>query len=154
MSTLTQMLEQSIAEYVKCNPKSCELNKANAKVLPGGTTRSVLLYAPFPMALSGGSGAHVSSIDGAKYLDFVSEYTAGMFGHSHPEIRGAIEVVSSAGFTLGGPNQYEGELARKIVERFPSMDAVRFCNSGTEANTMAIGTALHFTKRKKVARAP
>jgi glutamate-1-semialdehyde 2,1-aminomutase len=73
-----------------------------------------------------------------------------MFGHSHPDIIEAIERVSKSGFNLGGPNQYEGELAKRLVERFPSIDAIRMCNSGTEANTLAIATALAYTGMKKV----
>ncbi|GJC94255.1 aminotransferase class-III [Colletotrichum higginsianum] len=147
---IEQQLKACVDRYVAENPGSGQVNKSASGSLPGGTTRSVLYYQPFPLAFSGGHGCHLTSVDGHEYLDFVSEYCAGMFGHSHPDIIAAVESVTKSGFTLGGPTPMEGELGGLLVERFPSVDAIRFCNSGTEANTMAIATALHFNGRKKV----
>lgn len=145
-----QLLTQYLDKYVADNQKSRQVNSDASNSLPGGTTRSVLHYDPFPLAFAGGRGCHLTSVDGDEYLDFVSEYCAGMFGHSHPDIIAAIESVTRSGFTLGGPSPGEGELGRLLVERFASIDAIRFCNSGTEANTMALATALHYIGRKKV----
>ncbi|KAI8244847.1 hypothetical protein K4K55_004098 [Colletotrichum sp. SAR 10_96] len=147
---IQQQLTQYLDKYVSNNQKSLQCNKEASGSLPGGTTRSVLYYEPFPLAFSGGHGCHLTSMDGEEYLDFLSEYCAGMFGHSHPDIIAAIESVTKSGFTLGGPGPKEGELGKLLVDRFPSIDAIRFCNSGTEANTMAIATALHFIGRKKI----
>ncbi|OBT82047.1 hypothetical protein VE02_09502 [Pseudogymnoascus sp. 03VT05] len=147
---LQQSLAQLIDEYTNKNPESESTITRASSVLPGGTTRSVLLYKPFPICFAGGIGPKLTSVDGHEYLDFVSEYFAGMFGHSHPKIINAVENVLKTGFTLGGPNLYEGELAKLLVARFPSVDSIRFCNSGTEANTMAIATALAYNRRKKV----
>ncbi|KAM0331388.1 hypothetical protein ACHAQA_003061 [Verticillium albo-atrum] len=150
VASLDHTLAGFIDQYASENTKSAEYHKRSRKVIPGGTTRSVLSIDPFPITFSGGRGCFVTSVDGKEYLDFVSEYNAGMYGHSHPEILSAIERAAHGGFNLGGPNEREVELAEKLVSRFPSMDSIRFCNSGTEANTMAIATALHFVKRKKV----
>jgi glutamate-1-semialdehyde 2,1-aminomutase len=150
MSTISSKLAALKAEFTAQNPKSKELISTASAVIPSGTTRSVLHYSPFPLCFSGGAGPLLTSADGAEYLDLCSEYFAGMFGHSHPKIKEAVASVLASGFTLGGPNQYEGELASLLVDRFPSVAAIRFCNSGTEANTMAIATALAFTKRRKV----
>ncbi|GJC79021.1 beta-phenylalanine transaminase [Colletotrichum liriopes] len=150
VSKIEQLLNEYIGKYVANNEKSRQVNKSASESLPGGTTRSVLHYQPFPLAFSGGHDCHLTSMDGHEYLDFVSEYCAGMFGHSHPDIIAAIESVTKTGFTLGGPTPREGELGTLLVERFSSIDAIRFCNSGTEANTMAIATALHFNGRKKI----
>ncbi|KAM0274920.1 hypothetical protein ACHAQH_007729 [Verticillium albo-atrum] len=150
MTNLDQRLNILIEQYAKENPKSADYHQRSRKVIPGGTTRSVLSTDPFPLTLSGGHGCFVNSLDGQEYLDFVSEYNAGIYGHSHPAIRDAIERAAKGGFNLGGPNEREVELAEKLVSRFPSMDTIRFCNSGTEANTMAIATALHLVQRKKV----
>ncbi|TEA17345.1 Beta-phenylalanine transaminase [Colletotrichum sidae] len=147
---IQQQLSLYIEKFVSENQKSKKVSQNASGPLPGGTTRSVLYYEPFPLAFSGGHGCHLTSVDGHEYLDFVSEYCAGMFGHSHPDIIAAIDSVTKSGFTLGGPGPKEGELADLLVHRFPSIDAIRFCNSGTEANTMAIATALHFVGRKKV----
>ncbi|KAF6807941.1 aminotransferase class-iii [Colletotrichum sojae] len=145
-----RLLTQYVDKFVAENQKSRQVNIDASDSLPGGTTRSVLHYEPFPLAFAGGRGCHLTSVDGEEYLDFVSEYCAGMFGHSHPDIVAAIESVMRSGFTLGGPSPREGELARLLVERFASIEAIRFCNSGTEANTMALATALHYVGRRKV----
>ncbi|KFY92624.1 hypothetical protein V500_04121 [Pseudogymnoascus sp. VKM F-4518 (FW-2643)] len=150
LQNLQQSLAQLIDEYTNKNPKSESTITGASSVLPGGTTRSVLIYKPFPICFAGGIGPKLTSVDGHEYLDFVSEYFAGMFGHSHPKIINAVENVLKTGFTLGGPNLFEGELAKLLVARFPSVDSIRFCNSGTEANTMAIATALAYNRRKKV----
>ncbi|KAF9881655.1 aminotransferase class-III [Colletotrichum karsti] len=147
---IQQQLSHYLNQYISENQKSQKCNQEAAASLPGGTTRSVLYYEPFPLAFSGGHGCHVTSVDGEEYLDFLSEYCAGMFGHSHPNIIAAVSSVLESGFTLGGPGPKEGELGNLLVDRFPSIDAIRFCNSGTEANTMAIATALHFNKKKKI----
>lgn len=119
--------------------------------MPGGNTRSVLHYFPFPLSFQSGQGCHVTSLDGDEYLDFVSEYSAALFGHSHPAIIDAVQTaVQNRGFSLGGPSVDEVTLAKHIVGRFKSIDKVRFTNSGTEANTMALAVALAHTRRKKV----
>jgi glutamate-1-semialdehyde 2,1-aminomutase len=147
-----QHLQLQIDKYIKDNPKSEKIVREAGSVLPGGTTRAVLLYTPFPLVFSGGKDTYLRSVDGEDYLDFVSEYCAGMFGHSHPDIVAAIDSIVKRGFTLGGATETEGELAAALTQRFPSVDAIRFCNSGTEANTLAIATGLAYTQRKKVSR--
>lgn len=146
---LDLLLEKYVASFKADNAQSAEISKRTSLVIPGGTTRAVLLNEPFAIALRGGRGPYLVSADGDEYLDFVSEYCAAMLGHSHPDVVTAIHAVADAGFMLGGPNPSEGELARLLVDRIPSYEAVRFCNSGTEANTMAIATALAYTRRNK-----
>src|SRR5690606_27412103 len=82
--------------------------------------------------------------------DFLGEYTAGLYGHSNPVIQEAIRTALADGIVLGGPNRYEGALAAEICRRFPSLDLLRFCNSGTEANMFALVTARAVTGRAKV----
>ena len=147
---LKQQLQDHIRVYEEENVKSKDIIQRNSNALGGGTTRAVFLHKPFPLVFEGGHGPFLKSADGDEYLDFVSEYCAGMLGHSHHKIVEAIHEVSQSGFALGGPTAKEGELARLLVERFPSIDAIRFANSGTEANTLAIATALAHTRRKKV----
>ncbi|KAF2745056.1 PLP-dependent transferase [Sporormia fimetaria CBS 119925] len=145
-----EKLQKQIDIFIERNPKSYEVNKDASTVIGGGTTKAVLVHSPFPPAFVGGRDCYLTSVDGHEYLDFVSEYCAGMFGHSHPRIQEVITEVCKAGFVLGGPTPNEGKLARALTERFASFDAVRFCNSGTEANTFALATALAFTQKKKV----
>jgi glutamate-1-semialdehyde 2,1-aminomutase len=136
--------------YVERNPESRRLHEERARVMPGGNTRSVLHVPPFPLTIVRGEGARIWDADGHEYLDFLGEYTAGLYGHSHPVIHAAIREALADGTTLGGPNRYETELAAAICERFPSIDLVRFTNSGTEANVMAVSLARAATGRSKV----
>ena len=122
------------------NPKSQAAHAEACSALPGGNTRTILFYAPFPLAMESGAGCHLRDADGHEYLDFLGEYTAGIYGHSHPRIRAAIDRALDGGINLSAHNLFEGKLARVVCDRFPSLDLVRFTNSGTEANLMALAT--------------
>ncbi len=102
------------------------------------------------MTFASGCGNKLVTVDGHEYIDFLGEYTAGIYGHSHPIIRKAIEDALDKGWNLGGHNKMEQELAKIICKRFHPMERVRFVNSGTEANMMAIATAIAYTKRSKL----
>ena len=147
---LDSALAEARAEFIRRNPKSQKLYDEACSSLPGGNTRTVLFYSPFPVTMVKGQGANLWDADGKKYVDFLGEYTAGLYGHSHPVIRKAIDQALDDGINRGAHNQLEGKLASLICARFPSIELVRFTNSGTEANLMAITVARHFTQRKKV----
>jgi glutamate-1-semialdehyde 2,1-aminomutase len=136
--------------YTASNPRSLARHEQAKRSLPGGNTRSVLWYEPFPVALASGRGCSVTDVDGHIYVDFVSEYSAGLYGHSDPVIGNAITEVVKNGVALGGPNLYEALLAEELVSRFPALDRVRFCNSGTEANIMALSAARAITGREHI----
>lgn len=141
--------------YIAKNPKSRANHGEALRYMPGGNTRSVLHYYPFPLSLRSGQGCHVTSLDGDEYVDFVSEYSAALFRHSHPVIMEAVQkAATNRVFNLGGPSTGEVALAEHIVGRFKNIDKVRFTNSGTEANTMAMAVALAYTGRKKVRHNP
>ena len=97
-----------------------------------------------------GDGAHLWDADGHEYVDFLSEFTAGMFGHSHPAIRRALDAALDGGWNMGAHGPAEARFAKAICDRFPSIDLVRFTNSGTEANLMAVAAARAITGRNKV----
>ena len=147
---IASALAEARADFVKRNPKSQKLHEDACASLPGGNTRTVLFYGPFPVTMVKGQGANLWDADGKKYVDFLGEYTAGLYGHSHPVIRKAIDGALDDGINRGAHNQMEGKLASLICARFPSVELVRFTNSGTEANLMAITVARAFTGRKKV----
>jgi glutamate-1-semialdehyde 2,1-aminomutase len=136
--------------YIAANPKSAARHREAAASLPGGNTRAVLFYKPFPLTMVRGDGCRLWDLDGHDYTDFVSEYGAGLYGHSDPIIRAAIVEALQSGWVLGAPNLYEARLAAALVERFLAFDRLRFCNSGTEANLMALGTARVVTGRSKI----
>ncbi|KAF5598361.1 aminotransferase class-III [Fusarium pseudocircinatum] len=150
ISRLNKLHDGVLSEYVRCNGRSYDRFNRALEHLPGGNTRSVLHYEPFPMTLSSGRDCYVTSADGVEYIDFVSEYSAAMFGHSNTTILQAIKDSLSNGVNLGGPGEAEVELAVHIKSRFKSIDKLRFCNSGSEANTMALALATSLTKRRKI----
>ncbi|KAJ5917750.1 acetylornithine aminotransferase [Penicillium verhagenii] len=139
-----------IQEYEQTHAKSRDASKRAQKVLPAGSTRSVLVSDPFPLVVKSAQAATFTTVDDVTFEDFVSDYSAGIYGHSHPVIYDAVQEALFTGFSLGGITGKEAELAEILVNRFPSMDKVRFCNSGTEANTFAIATAMASTQRKKI----
>ncbi|MEP7347100.1 MAG: aspartate aminotransferase family protein, partial [Gemmatimonadaceae bacterium] len=136
--------------YAQENPESRRIFERSQQVMPGGNTRTVLFYPPFPLVMVRGAGAHLWDADGHDYLDFLGDYTAGLFGHSDPDVRAAIVAALDAGVSLSAHNALEVQLAELICRRIPSIERVRFTNSGTEANLMALTAAVNFTGRKKI----
>ncbi|KAJ5594160.1 acetylornithine aminotransferase [Penicillium hispanicum] len=147
---ITNALQNYKAEYEQKHPESKKAFERAQKVLPAGSTRSVLVSEPFPLVVQSAQGPNFTTVDGLEYVDFVSDYSAGIYGHSHPVIHDAVNQALATGFSLGGITQKEAELAEILTRRFPSLEKVRFCNSGTEANTFAIATAMAYTKKKKI----
>jgi glutamate-1-semialdehyde 2,1-aminomutase len=148
--SLNEALAVCRSQYERRNARSQAYLDEAAKVLPGGNTRSVLHYAPFPLLLERGEGAKVWDVDGHDYIDCVGEFSAGLYGHSNPIIAQAIRRAVDGGTTLGGQTKLEYELASILCRRFPSIELIRFCNSGTEANLLAISTALLSTGRTRI----
>ena len=150
MDALKHAIEDARKRYAAANPLSDDAEENALQYLPGGNTRSVLHYEPFPLTMVSGEGAELVDLDGHRYVDFVGEYSAGLFGHSDARIKAAIDKALDAGIAMGAPTQFERELAGLLCERYPALDQVRFCNSGTEANLMALTTACAVTGRSKL----
>lgn len=136
--------------YRSTRPLSAAADTRARAVMPGGNTRSVLHFDPFPFRVAEAAGAELVDIDGHRYVDFLGNYTAGLLGHSPDAVKAAITDALDRGWTFGATHEVEIELAELISDRFASIDQVRFTNSGTEANLMAIGTAKHVTNRPGV----
>jgi glutamate-1-semialdehyde 2,1-aminomutase len=147
---LDETLAEACATYTARRPRSLAQHQQAATVMPGGNTRSVLYHGPFPFAVAHGEGCRITDADGLTYVNMIGEYTAGLFGHSHPAIRAAIARALDTGINLTGHNLFEAELARLVCARFPSVESVRFTNSGTEANLLALATATIATGRRTI----
>jgi len=148
--TLDDALQETVTRFCRATSTSRERHRRACNSLPGGNTRTVLHYAPYPVSILKGEGARLWDVDGNVYTDFLGEYTAGLYGHSNPKIQATIRAALDDGIVLCAPNTYESELASLICARFSSCQRVRFCNSGTEANLMALSAARVFTKRDKI----
>jgi glutamate-1-semialdehyde 2,1-aminomutase len=146
LAYLNRLVENFIAQH----PQSLQAFSRATKVLPGGTTRAVLQTDPFPVFFSRGDGTYLTSVDGHRYLDFVADMSAGLYGHTHRVLQDAVSSVVANGFSLGGVVEKEAELGEALQRRFPSLQLLRFCNSGTEANMLALATALTYTGRRRI----
>ena len=147
---LTQALHQTVQSYIHRTPKSQAAILSAAEVMPAGNTRSVLHFGPYPLVFETASDSRLVDIDGHIYRDFLNDYSAGLYGHSQAPIQKAIIEAMGKGLGFGGVNQFEAPFARLMVERFPALEKVRFTNSGTEANIMALATARVATGRDKI----
>ncbi len=149
-STTAASLAEARDQFVAANPQSLAAHIEATAAMPGGNTRSVLFHPPFPLTMTRGDACHLWDADGHRYTDLLGEYTAGLYGHSNPIIRAAIDQALDGGWNLGGHGRIEAKFARTVCNRFPGIDLVRFANSGTEANLLAIATATAVTGRSRV----
>ncbi len=147
-SDLQSALADVRQAYIDRNPRSFARQQEALQAMPGGNTRTTLHASPFPLTVVKGAGCRLWDADGHEYIDVLGEYTAGIYGHSHPVIRAAIDKALDRGWNFAGRNDHEAKLARLIVDRMPSIDLVRFTNSGTEGNVMALAGARVFAQRK------
>ena len=138
--------------YRRTTPRSQELHERAVAVMPGGTTRTTTYFPPYPLYIERGEGCRVWDADGTERVDMLGNYTAMILGHAHPKIVEAIRHQATRGTGFAAANPVEVELATLLCERVPSLDAVRFCNSGTEATMFAMRLARAFTGRQKIAR--
>lgn len=143
-------LDEAKEGFAAARPRSRAVHERAAAHLPGGNTRTGVFSDPFPIAWARGEGAYLWDEDGHRVVDFLGEATAGIYGHNHPAIRRAIETQLGLGWNFGGHTALEGELAGLLTARFASLEQVRFCNSGTEANMFAVQTARVMTGRASV----
>lgn len=147
---LENQLGLARAEYAARNVKSHAMYEKACRWMPGGNTRTGLHYEPFPLTFLRGEGANLWDADGHSYLDFLGDFTNGIYGHNNAVIRQAVSQALDNGTSFGGVSIYEAKLAALICERFSSIETVRFCNSGTEANLLALSLARLATGRKKI----
>jgi len=120
-------------------------------VLPGGVNSPVRASQPYPAFIERGDGAHVIDADGNRYIDYVAGYGPVLLGHDLPErVIAAIQSQVSDGPMYGAPTEVEVELAEFIARHVPSIEMLRFVNSGTEATTAAVRLARGYTGRDKI----
>jgi glutamate-1-semialdehyde 2,1-aminomutase len=131
-------------------PRSSQLFQAAKTVLPGGDTRSVLYFPPYPTFVERGSGCRVWDVDSNEYIDFLNNYTSSIHGHAHPVIVEAVCNQVKRGTAFASPTESQIQLAKRLQSRMPSLEQIRFCNSGSEATLMAIRAAKAFTGRNKI----
>src|SRR2546430_11962993 len=137
--------------YRETTPRSRGLHEKAVRVMPGGTTRTTTYFDPYPLYIERGEGCRVWDADGTERIDMLGNYTAMILGHAHPKVVEAIRKQAARGTGFAAANPIEGQLATLLCERVPSLDAVRFCNSRTEATMFAVRLPPAFPGRPKIA---
>ena len=141
-----QSVKQDIERrYLQRTAKTRENLETAKKYLPGGDTRSAAYYDPYPVFMEKGQGCYLTDCDGNEYVDLVNNFTSLIHGHAHPRLVEAARAQSEKGTAFAAPSVIQYEHARHLCNRVPSLDLVRYCNSGTEATLFAMRAARAFT---------
>lgn len=152
MDAFAVLLEQAEQEYRRLTPGSERLFAGAQDAMPGGDTRNSVYFRPYPLFLDEGQGAHVADVDGNRYLDCSNNWTSLILGHAHPAVVEAVTRQVARGSAFAAANPHASALARIIKERVPSIDKLRFANSGTEATMLAVRAARAFTGRPLIVK--
>ena len=152
MMALDELRQRIEGEYRRRTPRSRELHERAQAWLPGGDTRTGTVFAPYPTYMERGEGNYLYDVDGNRLLDFTNNATSLIHGHAHPALVRAIREQAARGTGWHAPHESQARLARLLCERVPSLELVRFCNSGTEANMNAIKAARAFTGRDRIVK--
>jgi glutamate-1-semialdehyde 2,1-aminomutase len=141
-----------IDAYLARTPGSRALFERATESIPGGSTRTTVFNPPYPPYMVRGEGLRTWDVDGNEYRDFLGNYTSLILGHAHPAVVEAVERQVRLGSAFAAPTEIEVELAEEIKSRLPSVERIRFTNSGTEATMFAIRAARAFTRRPLLAK--
>ena len=148
-SAFVGVVERMRRDTADRNPASRAEHERARAVLPGGTTRTILHHAPFPLTFVSGEGGNLTDADGHTYVDLVGDYTAGLLGHSEKRVHAAVAEALATNTSVGGVHPAEIRFAELVCNRF-GHQRVRFTNSGTEANLMAITLSRVVTGRSMI----
>lgn len=133
--------------------KSESLYTRAQELLPGGVNSPVRAFKSVggtPLFIERGSGAHLYDVDGNQYIDYVLSWGPMILGHAHPTVVEAIQAATANGTSYGAPTAIENELAELVIDTVPSIEMIRFVNSGTEACMSALRLARAYTGRDKI----
>ncbi|HWC74324.1 MAG TPA: glutamate-1-semialdehyde 2,1-aminomutase [Gemmatimonadales bacterium] len=133
--------------------RSSELFDRAKRVLPGGVNSPVRAFRAVggtPFFVSHGHGSSLADVDGHEYIDYVCSWGALILGHAHPAVLAAVATAAERGWTYGAPCEAEVELAEEVRRRMPSLEMMRFVNSGTEATMAAVRLARAATGRELI----
>jgi glutamate-1-semialdehyde 2,1-aminomutase len=136
--------------YVARTPGSAAMGPRAQRVMPAGETRAAGFHLPYPLTLDHAKGITLTDVDGNDYIDLSYNFTSLAHGHAFAPIVDAVARVIGAGTAWPARNHSQVELAEAICSRVPSIELVRFCNSGSEANMLALHVARAHTGRHKV----
>ncbi|HLG63000.1 MAG TPA: glutamate-1-semialdehyde 2,1-aminomutase [Ktedonosporobacter sp.] len=122
-------------------------------LMPGGVNSPVRAFRAVggdPVFIDHAHGPYLYDVDGNRYLDYVQSWGPMILGHTHPAVVEAVVEASKRGFSFGAPTRAESELAKLVIDCVPSVEMIRFVNSGTEATMSALRLARAYTGRSKI----
>ena len=125
------------------------------KLMPGGVNSPVRAFRGVggePVFIDHANGPYLYDVDKNRYLDYVQSWGPMILGHGHPAVLEAVTRAAMHGFSFGAPTEAESTLAQLVIESVPSIDTVRFVNSGTEATMSALRLARAYTGRNKIVK--
>ena len=140
-------------ELLSSTKKSQELYKRACELIPGGVNSPVRSFKAVelePLFISKAKGAHIWDVDQNQYIDYVNSWGALIHGHINEDVVDSIQKALTKGISYGASHENEIELAQIVIDSFPSIEKIRFVNSGTEAVMTAIRLARAYTKRNKI----
>ena len=129
---------------------SARLHERYRGTLPGGETRSIAHFEPYPLVIVEGHGCRTRDADGNVFVDVLNNYTSLVHGHAFAPVVSAIRAALDDGIVFPAPHPAQAELAEFLVDRYPAIERVRFTNSGTEAASLALRIARAETGRRKI----
>ena len=138
---------------VAATSRSAELMSRAERLFPGGVNSPVRAFRAvggIPRVIERASGAHLWDVDGNELIDYIGSWGPMILGHAHPAVIAAVTEAASRGTSYGAPNPGEVALAEEIVAAMPSIEQLRFVNSGTEAAMSAVRLARAFTGRDRI----
>ena len=149
------MTQQTDAGSTLKRPRSHALFQEAQTLLPGGVNSPVRAFRGVggdPVFIDHASGPYLYDVDGNRYLDYVQSWGPMILGHTYPAVLEAVEKAARGGFSFGAPTQAESELAKLVIDSVPSVEMIRFVNSGTEATMSALRLARAYTGRNKLVK--
>ncbi len=149
---ISDSLRAERARYVGLNAGSSAKHEEAKRWLPGGDTRNSIFWGPFPIYVSRAEGSKIVDVDGNERVDFINNMTTLIFGHRHPAVIDALREQLERGVSYPAPTPLVVEWGELMCERVPSVDKIRFVNSGTEATLNAIRAARAFSGKTMLAK--
>ena len=149
---ISESLRSERARYVASNAGSGAKHEQAKRYLPGGDTRNSIYWGPFPTYVSQADGSCITDVDGNKRIDFINNMTTLILGHRHPAVIEALTEQLAHGVSYPAPTPLVVEWGELMCERVPSLDKIRFVNSGTEATLNAIRAARAFSGKNLLAK--
>ncbi|WP_066175886.1 aspartate aminotransferase family protein [Bacillus marinisedimentorum] len=147
-------ISSAVHDYMSKTPSSLAFMEKAKDVMPNGVTANIKAFAPYPVVMKKAKGAYLYDMDDNAYVDYLLAYGSLMLGHGHPKVKEAMfnQLESDGTSLFGTPHSLEYEMGKRLKSYYPSMELLRYTNSGTEATLLALRLASAYTGRHKVAK--